>query len=105
MSKKTIRVDEADFDVAKERKESNGQTWGEYLTDENRTGPDTDSVVSELTARLNVDTDGAMQDIDELQAAIEGMQDELKHLESNISVTLEATERKAIAETVVEEMR
>lgn len=105
MAKKTIRIDESDFEEAKERKEANGQTWGEYLTDENRTGPDTDDVVTELTARLNVDTDDAMRDLDELQEAVKDLSADVESLESNLSVSLEATERTKIAREVEERLR
>lgn len=55
--KKTIRVDEAAFETARGRKEQAGQTWAEYLTDENRGQPDADEVAEALTARMDFDTE------------------------------------------------
>ena len=112
MVKKTIRVDEAAFEQAKAEKEANGQTWDEYLTDSNRSGPDTDDVVTELTAKLNVDTDDAQAEIQEVKDLIESLKAEVEGLESsmsvdasNISVSLDASERSKIAKEVTERLQ
>jgi len=54
MAKKTIRVDESAFEVAKERKQDQGQTWDEYLTDSKRTGPDADDVAMLTTPKTKL---------------------------------------------------
>lgn len=48
--KKTIRIPESDFETAKSRKQQAGQTWAEYLTDEQRGAPDADALARALAA-------------------------------------------------------
>lgn len=109
MGKRTIRVNESAFETAKERKEENGQTWDEYLTDTNRTGPDADDVATELTARVDVDASEAKEKIEELRELVKDATDqaerERSRFDSNVSVTLEASERKAIAREVATELK
>ena len=78
MDKKTIRVNESAFETAKERKEAQGQTWDEYLTDTNRTGPDANDVASEITATLNLDASEAKGEIQDVKEQIEEVQSMLE---------------------------
>ena len=105
MGKKTIRVDESAFEEAKQRKQENGQTWDEYLVDENRTSPDADDVATEITARLNVDTSEAQDDIEAVKELVEATKSEVEAFESKLSVSLDATERAKLAREIAEELR
>jgi len=78
MGKKTIRVDEDAFDEAKQEKEKQGQTWDEYLTDSNRTGPDADDVATELTSRLNLDASVTKDDIATVKSELQEIQEMLE---------------------------
>lgn len=72
---KTIRVSPEAFDAARERKEQAGQTWAEYLTDENRGRADPDDVATQLTAKLNIDADDAHDELDDLADRVEALND------------------------------
>lgn len=76
--KKTIRVDSAAFQIARERKESAGQTWAEYLTDDNRTSPEPSDVATEITAQLNLDASDAHDEIDVIEERIDALAEELE---------------------------
>jgi hypothetical protein len=105
MPKKTIRVNESAFEEAKAQKEKQGQTWDEYLTDSNRTGPDADDVATELTAKLNLDADDAKDEIESVRELVQETKAEVEAFESKLSVSLDATERHKIAQEVAEELR
>jgi len=93
MGKKTIRVSETVFETAKARKETNGQTWDEYLKDENRTGPDADDVATEITARLNLDASDAKDEIQEMKDEVDALKQEIDSLAFNGAVSDTEAER------------
>jgi len=105
MAKKTIRVNENAFDRAKERKEEQGQTWDEYLIDENRTGPDADDVAHQITAQLNLDASDAKAEINTVKELLQETKAEVESFESKLSVSLDATERHKMAQEVAEELQ
>jgi hypothetical protein len=102
---KTLRVPKDAYEEAKERKKEQDQTWGEYLTDSNRTGPDADDVATQITAELDVDATDAKAEINDVKELIEETKEEVQSLESSISVTLDATERQKIVEELAREMQ
>jgi hypothetical protein len=101
----TIRVPESTFEEAKERKNEAGQTWAEYLLDENRGRADPESVASSLAVELDIDADNAKGEINDLQDIVKATKEEVESLESKISVSLDASERTQIAREVAEELR
>jgi len=78
MGKKTIRVDETAFEEARAQKEEQGQTWDEYLTDNNRTGPDAEYVAMELKKRLNLESSVTKEDITLVKNELEEIQEMLE---------------------------
>lgn len=77
-SKRTIRVDESEFEEAKRRKEDAGQTWGEYLTDENRGRADPDAVATELTAKVKPELDD--EALGETREELEQLADRIREI-------------------------
>jgi len=128
--KKTIRVDEGVFEAAKAQKESNGQTWDEYLVDENRSGPDADDVARKVVERLEGSKPLAEMEFDDwfepnyaktiadhIEAEMMISDDYAKEVSRQVTndlvnklpktnaVSLDATERQKMAQEVAEELR
>jgi len=81
---KTIRVPKDAFQTAKQRKDDAGQTWAEYVTDDERGSPDAEDVATELTARINVDTEDAQEDIEDLKELVEALRDDLDDVNAEL---------------------
>jgi gamma-glutamyl:cysteine ligase YbdK (ATP-grasp superfamily) len=101
----TIRVPASVHEQAKDRKETAGQTWAEYLLDQNRGQADPDSVAESLSMKIDVDAADAKDEINDLKELVEATKAEVEAVESSLSVSLDATERKQIAREVAEELR
>lgn len=95
---KNIRVPESAWEEAKAMKEENNQTWAEYVTDSGR-GVDSEQVVSQLTAELDIDASDAKAEIEELQALIESLQNDVDSLEGAITNTANGSNDVTINET------
>ena len=86
---KTLRVPPEAYETAKQRKESQNQTWGEYLMDTNRSAPDADDVAHEITAQLNLDASDAKDEIQEVQELVNDASNDIEELKDHISMANE----------------
>jgi len=104
--KVTIRVPESAHEEAKARKQASNQTWAEYITDDSRGVPDSDSIAHEITAKLNIETDEAEERIEALRELVEDTQEQLETLndESTNDSIMTQTEVRSACESAMREV-